>query len=133
MTRHAAASSPVSDCRRFLYMGFVPFLLDNRRAVFVYIHDIAMVALSFLISLYLRLGGDVVDYKPRLMAVYIVSLAMIAAVVYRLTGLYRGIWRYASLPDLYNIVRAVSLTILIFLPVMFILPPRVRPSNGTYR
>jgi FlaA1/EpsC-like NDP-sugar epimerase len=99
----------------------VIFLLDNRRAVFAYVHDIAMVALSFLISLYLRLGGEVVAYKPRLMAVYIVSLALIAAVVYRLTGLYRGIWRYASLPDLYNIVRAVSLTILVFLPVMFVL------------
>jgi FlaA1/EpsC-like NDP-sugar epimerase len=99
----------------------VIFLLDNRRAVFAYVHDIAMVALSFLISLYLRLGGEVVGYKPRLMAVYIVSLALIGAVVYRLTGLYRGIWRYASLPDLYNIVRAVSLTILVFLPVMFVL------------
>ena len=121
MTRGAAASRTVSDCGQFLYTGFVPFLLDNRRAVFVYVHDIAMVALSFLISLYLRLGGEVVDYKPRLMAVYIISLALIAAVVYRLTGLYRGIWRYASLPDLYNIVRAVSLTILIFLPVMFVL------------
>jgi FlaA1/EpsC-like NDP-sugar epimerase len=99
----------------------VTFLLDNRRAVFAYVHDLAMVALSFVISLYLRLGGEVVGYKPQLMAFYIISLTLIAAIVYRLTGLYRGIWRYASLPDLYNIVRAVSLTILIFLPVMFVL------------
>src|SRR5204863_389201 len=35
------------------------------------------------------------------------------------TGLYRGIWRYASLPDLFNIARAATLTELIFLPVMF--------------
>ncbi|MBV8508473.1 MAG: polysaccharide biosynthesis protein, partial [Alphaproteobacteria bacterium] len=38
-----------------------------------------------------------------------------------LTGLYRGIWRFASLPDLFNITRAVSLTVLVFLPVMFVL------------
>ena len=31
------------------------------------------------------------------------------------TGLYRGIWRYASLPDLFSITRAVTLTVLIFL------------------
>ena len=43
----------------------------------------------------------------------------IAAVVFLVTGLYRGIWRYASLPDLFNIARAATLTVLIFLPVMF--------------
>ena len=96
-------------------------LPDNRRAVFAYLHDIAMAALSFVISLYLRLGGEIVGYQPRLTAIYILSFTLIAAIVYRMTGLYRGIWRYASLPDLYNIARAVSLTILVFLPVMFVL------------
>ena len=96
-------------------------LPDNRRAVFAYLHDIAMAALSFVISLYLRLGGEVVSYQLRLTAIYILAFTLIAAVVYRLTGLYRGIWRYASLPDLYNIARAVSLTILVFLPLMFVL------------
>ena len=96
-------------------------LPDNRRAVFAYVHDIAMAALSFVIALYLRLGGDIVVYRPRLMATYVLSLTLIAAVIYRLTGLYRGIWRFASVPDLYNIARAVSLTIVVFLPVMFVL------------
>ena len=103
------------------YRGAVGILPDNRRAVLAYLHDIAMAALSFAISLYLRIGGEVVGYQPRLTAIYIVSFTLIAAIVYRLTGLYRGIWRYASLPDLYNIARAVSLTILVFLPVMFVL------------
>jgi FlaA1/EpsC-like NDP-sugar epimerase len=99
----------------------VALLPNNRRAVFAYVHDIAMAALSFVIALYLRLGGETVVYRPRLMATYVLSLTLIAAVIYRLTGLYRGIWRFASVPDLYNIARAVSLTILVFLPVMFVL------------
>jgi FlaA1/EpsC-like NDP-sugar epimerase len=85
------------------------------------VHDIAMAALSFVIALYLRLGGETVVYRPRLMVTYVLSLTLIAAVIYCLTGLYRGIWRFASVPDLYNIARAVSLTILVFLPVMFVL------------
>jgi FlaA1/EpsC-like NDP-sugar epimerase len=93
---------------------------DNRRAVFAYLHDIAMAAVSFLISLYLRLGNDLFGYQLRLTAAYILAFTLIAAVIYRVTGLYRGIWRYASLPDLYNIARAVSLTVLVFLPVMFV-------------
>ena len=96
-------------------------LPDNRRAVLAYLHDIAMAALSFVISLYLRIGNDLIGYRLRLTATYILAFTLIAAVVYRLTGLYRGIWRYASLPDLYNIARAVSLTILVFLPLMFVL------------
>jgi FlaA1/EpsC-like NDP-sugar epimerase len=99
----------------------VALLPNNRRAVFAYVHDIAMAALSFVIALYLRLGGETVVYRPRLMVTYVLSLTLIAAVIYCLTGLYRGIWRFASVPDLYNIARAVSLTILVFLPVMFVL------------
>ncbi len=99
-------------------MGIFP---NNRRAVFAFVHDAAMAALSLVVSLYLRLGSEIVGYEPRLTAFYVVSFTVIAASVFRLTGLYRGIWRYASLPDLFNIARAVSLTVLVFLPVMFVL------------
>jgi FlaA1/EpsC-like NDP-sugar epimerase len=99
----------------------VGILPSNRRAVFAFVHDAAMAALSFVVSLYLRIGSEIVGYEPRLTAFYVVSFTVIAASVFRLTGLYRGIWRYASLPDLFNIARAVSLTVLVFLPVMFVL------------
>ncbi|MBV9200648.1 MAG: polysaccharide biosynthesis protein [Alphaproteobacteria bacterium] len=80
-----------------------------------------MAAMSLLASLYLRLGNGILDYEPRLTATYVVSFTLIAGAVFLLTGLYRGIWRYASLPDLFNIARAVSFAILAFLPVMFVL------------
>jgi FlaA1/EpsC-like NDP-sugar epimerase len=94
---------------------------ENRRAALAFFHDTVMAALSFAASMYLRIGGDIVGYQPRLTAVYIVSFTLIAAAVFLVTGLYRGIWRFASLPDLFNIGRAVSLIVLVFLPVMFIL------------
>ncbi len=93
---------------------------NNRRALFAFAHDTAMAALSIVLSLYLRLGSDVLHYQPRLSAIYTVSFTAIAAGVFLLTGLYRGIWRYASLPDLFNIARAVTLTDLVFLPAMFV-------------
>src|SRR5271166_670596 len=73
-----------------------------------------MAALSVVVALYLRLGGDIVNYKPPLTITYILSFTVIAASVFLLTGLYRGIWRYASLPDLFNIARAVTLTVAVF-------------------
>src|ERR1700751_4348386 len=94
---------------------------NNRRAFLAFIHDVLMAALSGVVSLYLRRGAEIVDYKPRLTSTYILSFTVIAASVFLLTGLYRGIWRYASLPDLFNIARAVTLTVAVFLAVMFVL------------
>jgi FlaA1/EpsC-like NDP-sugar epimerase len=94
---------------------------NNRRALLAFLHDVAMAALSFVVALYLRIGNEIVAYEPRLTVIYTVSFTLIAAGVFLLTGLYRGIWRYASLPDIFNITRAVSLTVLVFLPIMFVL------------
>jgi FlaA1/EpsC-like NDP-sugar epimerase len=94
---------------------------NNRRALLAFLHDVVMAALSLVASLYLRIGNDILDYEPRLTATYVAGFTAIAACVFLLTGLYRGIWRYASLPDLFNIARAVSVTVAVFLPVMFVL------------
>jgi FlaA1/EpsC-like NDP-sugar epimerase len=94
---------------------------ENRRAALAFLHDTSMAAVSFAAAMYLRIGGGILDYQPRLTAIYVASFTLIAAVVFLPAGLYRGIWRFASLPDLFNIARAVSLIVLIFLPVMFIL------------
>jgi FlaA1/EpsC-like NDP-sugar epimerase len=80
-----------------------------------------MAALSFGIAFYLRLGDEALRYEPRLTLIHCLVFTGIAAVVFLMTGLYRGIWRYASLPDLFSIARAATLTVLIFLPVTFAL------------
>jgi FlaA1/EpsC-like NDP-sugar epimerase len=98
----------------------VSIIPKSRRAVFAFLHDVGMAAASFALALYLRLGDDIVNYEPRRTALYGLIFTAIAAGVFLVTGLYRGIWRYASLPDLFNITRAATLTELIFLPVMFV-------------
>ena len=90
------------------------------RASATFAHDIIMAALSFLLSFYLRVGGEIVHYSPWLLATYDIAFAATAAVIFRWSGLYRGIWRFASLPDLLALLRAVTLIILIFFPVMFV-------------
>src|SRR5205085_10530810 len=97
----------------------VSIVPQNRRALLAFLHDVGMAALAFGLGLYLRLGDEILQYEPRLTLIYGGTFAAIAAIVFLVTGLYRGIWRYASLPDLFNIARAATLTELIFLPVMF--------------
>lgn len=90
------------------------------RAFATFAHDIVMAALSFILSLYLRVGGDISQYSPSLLLTYDLGFAATAAIVFLWAGLYRGIWRYASLPDLLALLRATTLIILIFFPIMFV-------------
>lgn len=90
------------------------------RGWIVFGHDIVMAALSFAISMYLRLDFWVVQYYRETWLTAALLFTAIAALVFWLSGLYRGVWRYASLNDLWAITRAVSLTVLIFAFTMFL-------------
>jgi len=92
-----------------------------RRGYYVYAHDIIMATMSFYVSLYLRLGEGFVDYfRGDTLIVAGCLFGIIAAGVFHFRGLYRGVWRYASINDLLAIIRAVTLVILLFLLVMFL-------------
>src|SRR3954453_11339994 len=98
----------------------VSFFPKSLRAIFAFLHDLVMAALSFVLALYLRVGDEMLRIlEPKLIVLYGIAFTLIAGAVFLVTGLYRGIWRYASLPDLFNIARA-ALTGLVFLPVMFL-------------
>ena len=81
-------------------------------------HDLAMAAISFPLSLWLRIGTISPDL-PFLGVGFLLFVA-VAAVVFFVSGLHRGVWRYASLPDLLLIGRSVSMTVLIFLAILFL-------------
>src|SRR5919106_5277622 len=90
------------------------------RSLIAFWHDVVMAAVSFAIALGLRLGEDAI---PRLVQSLLGEMAMFTAVcaaVFWFTGLYRGIWRYASLNDLVSIIRSVTLALLLFLPLTFL-------------
>lgn len=91
------------------------------RGYIAYTHDIFMAAASFVLSLYLRLGEGFSAYAST-DAFFQggVAFTAIAAAVFLFMGLYRGVWRYASLSDLMAITRAATLVVLIFLLAMFL-------------
>jgi FlaA1/EpsC-like NDP-sugar epimerase len=98
----------------------LPVLRRLSRPTVAYVHDLVMAGLSFVLSLYLRVGADLGAYGDDFLVVGTASFAAVAGMVYLWMDLYRGIWRYASLNDLLAIARAVTLIILIFLPIMFL-------------
>jgi len=90
----------------------------NRHFALAMIHDLVMAAISFPLSLWLRVGYMPFD-RPFAHTGFALFVA-VAGVVFFFSGLHRGIWRYASLPDLLTITRAVSLTVMLFLAILFL-------------
>ncbi len=82
-------------------------------------HDIAMAAIAFTLSMYMRLGPDftgkyvhaTVDALPIFM-----GIAAFSFLVFRL---YRGLWRFASMQDLLLVVEAVTVALILFLPALY--------------
>jgi O-antigen biosynthesis protein WbqV len=46
--------------------------------------------------------------------------AAVAALVFRLFGMHRRVWRYASMSDLIVVVKSATVAVLVFLPLMFL-------------
>ena len=96
------------------------FLRRFTRPTVAFAHDVVMAAASFVLSLYLRVGDQFASYGTDFLLLGTAVFALVAAGIYLWMDLYRGIWRYASLNDLAAIAQAVTLIILVFLPVMFL-------------
>jgi O-antigen biosynthesis protein WbqV len=84
-------------------------------------HDLVATAAAVIASFYLRFDAE--GLLERLDGLYLVLPAFLiyAAGVYQLFALYKGKWRFASLPDLFNIFRAVSVLAVSLLVVDYVL------------
>lgn len=84
-------------------------------------HDIAMAAVSFYLAVYLRLGAEQMYSAEPYLLKGTILFTLVCAVVFAQMRLYRGLWRYASMRDMMVIVRAVTLAILVFAALAFII------------
>jgi FlaA1/EpsC-like NDP-sugar epimerase len=83
-------------------------LLRNRWTVFV--HDLFWIPLAILLAYWIRFNLTTIPAINIGGMLLIVCIAVPAhTVTLWLFGCYRGIWRYASIPDLIRILKAVSL------------------------
>jgi FlaA1/EpsC-like NDP-sugar epimerase len=84
-------------------------------------HDTVMAALSFVLALYLRIGEAFWDQTGGFLLGATTIFAGIAMMTFAAMGLYRGVWRYASIDDLIAITKSVTVAVLVFLFAMFLL------------
>ena len=71
-------------------------------------HDLVVTAAAVLASFFIRFEETGVIERWQLLATLLPPFVLFAGVVYGLSGLYKSKWRFTSLPDLFNIVRATT-------------------------
>jgi len=91
----------------------------------VVLHDLSMVWLAWIIASRMREPREVPWWSEEVLVVLAAQ-----GMVFWWTGLYRGLWRFASLPDLWNIARAALFGILGITLGLFLLSRLEGVSRG---
>lgn len=93
-------------------MGYISFkerfkvMKANNRLLAVIFHDLLMVALAWVLAYLARYNfspPEIYSFASLLPVVVVIQ----GIILWRF-GLYRRVWRFASIPDLWNIIRAVA-------------------------
>ena len=93
--------------------------LRTRTAAFV--HDLCWVPVSWLGAFYLRFNLDVIPQLYYDQAIRLLPIVfLVHGAVFWQQGLYRGVWRFASVPDLVRIIQAVVIGVAITGVVIFL-------------
>ena len=94
-------------------------IVRKYRTAAVLLHDTAMAALSFILSLALRLGDEMWTLAGPYLAESTIMFTVVAAAVFTATKSHINVWRYVSLNEIVILMRTAALIILIFLPALF--------------
>ncbi|MEE9356185.1 MAG: nucleoside-diphosphate sugar epimerase/dehydratase [Methylococcaceae bacterium] len=98
------------------------FIVDKMRPrTTIFIHDLLMVTLAWMGSFWLRFDmGVIPEPQYSAMYAYIPYVVTVQGVVFWIFGLYRGVWRFSSLPDLIRITKAIITGIFIIAVTLFL-------------
>lgn len=93
--------------------------LSHLPRVLVVLHDILMVVATWMLLRWLagQAGAPPSNFLVQELSIVI----LLQGVVFWRVGLYRGVWRFASVPDLVNLASAAAIGILLIVPAFMVL------------
>src|SRR5262245_53277570 len=84
-------------------------------------HDLLATAAAVVASFFIRFEEAGLAERWRLLAVLLPAFVVYSGFIYGLSGLYKAKWRFTSLPDLFNIVRAATVLAVTLLALDYVL------------
>ena len=95
----------------------------NPRSALAFLHDVTAAGLAWLAAFWFRFNFDIqAEYLP-VMWITVGWVMVLDALCFWLFGLYRGLWRYASIHDLRLIVIAVGVAAIAFPALVVLIQP----------
>ncbi|MDB5809610.1 MAG: polysaccharide biosynthesis protein CapD [Betaproteobacteria bacterium] len=91
----------------------------NWRTWLAFAHDLAACALAWFAAFWLRFNLDIPDFYVGVAAFSLAWVIPTYAFSFWTFGLYRGLWRFASVPDLRRIISAVAVAAIVVAAFMF--------------
>ncbi len=99
-------------------MKSLKIMLLNRWTVVI--HDMLMILIAWLLSYWFRFNLQSVPQEYwRLALLYTWVVVPVQASLFWFFGLYRGVWRFASLPDLLRILKGTAVGLVVIVSVIF--------------
>lgn len=95
--------------------------LMNPRTFLALLHDIAVASIAWVAAYLLRFNFEIPGMHMQYLLESIVWVVPMQAMVFISYGLYRGMWRFASVPDLKRIFLAVSSAAVMVAAVLFMI------------
>jgi len=95
----------------------------NPRSLSAWLHDIVVAVLAWWVAFLFRFNFDVPDNFTQSMLESAVWVIPLQALVFLFAGLYRGVWRFASLPDLQRLIRAIAISSALVVAILFMFKP----------
>lgn len=92
----------------------------NPRLVLAFVHDLIAAGFAWSLAYAFRFNFDVPDEFQRAILVTLPWLLPLHAVLFWCFGLYRGMWRFASLSDLRRILIATGLSALLVMAIVYL-------------
>ena len=88
-------------------MKFFSFLINRWAAL---LHDMVWIPIALLLAYWIRFNlGMIPQYYWQGIYHLLIAAIIVQTISYWYFGLYRGIWRFASIPDILQITKAVAL------------------------
>ena len=101
--------------------------LPNPRSVAALAHDLLAAIAAWYLGYWLRFNTEIPHYIIPNMVTSMLWVVPLQAAVFLGSGMYRGIWRYASVADLQRITMAATLSNLIIALALMVLPHQEPP------
>ena len=87
----------------------------------ILVHDLLATAAAVVASFFIRFEEAGLTERWRFLVILLPAFVVYSGFIYGVSGLYKAKWRFTSLPDLFNIVRAATILAVTLLALDYVL------------